>query len=47
MNDIKFKSLKISIFVVSDTRNESSDKSGKVLEEKIKECGHHLTEKFL
>ena len=46
MNDIKFKSLKISIFVVSDTRNEFSDKSGKVLEEKIKECGHHLTEKI-
>ena len=31
----KFISLNISVFVISDTRNERSDKSGKVLEDLI------------
>ena len=30
-----FISLNISIFIISDTRNERSDKSGKILEESI------------
>ncbi len=38
-------SLNISIFVVSDTRNERSDKSGKVLEERITKSGHKIKEK--
>ena len=30
---VEFVSLNISVFVISDTRNERSDKSGKVLRE--------------
>ena len=41
-----FLSLNISIFIISDTRNERSDRSGKVLEKKIKESGHKLAEKL-
>ena len=40
-----FLSLNISIFIISDTRNERSDKSGKILEERIEESGHKLVEK--
>ena len=32
-----FKALNICILVISDTRNKTSDKSGRVLEKKIKE----------
>tara|TARA_B100000029_G_scaffold463938_1_gene497572 strand:+ start:405 stop:905 length:501 start_codon:yes stop_codon:yes gene_type:complete len=38
--------LNISIFIVSDTRNERSDRSGKVLEERIIESGHTVKEKI-
>tara|TARA_B100000963_G_C22603969_1_gene661544 strand:- start:365 stop:874 length:510 start_codon:yes stop_codon:yes gene_type:complete len=38
----EFIKLNICIFIISDTRNESSDKSGKVLEKKIEESGHEL-----
>ena len=41
-----FISLNISIFIISDTRNERSDRSGKILEERIKESGHKLAEKL-
>ena len=41
----KFISLNISIAVVSDSRNASSDKSGKVLEKKILDSGHHVFSK--
>ena len=41
-----FLSLNISIFVISDTRNERSDRSGKVLEERIEKSGHKLAEKL-
>ena len=40
-----FLSLNISIFIISDSRNERSDRSGKVLEKKIEESGHKLAEK--
>ena len=40
-----FVCLNISIVIVSDSRNESSDKSGKVLESRILEAGHKLIEK--
>ena len=40
-----FISLKISVFVISDSRNERSDKSGKILEENIRQSGHELEEK--
>ena len=41
-----FISLNISIFIISDTRNERSDRSGKILEESIKNSGHKLAEKL-
>ena len=41
-----FLSLNISIFIVSDTRNERSDRSGKILGERIEESGHKLVEKL-
>ena len=44
-NKDKFINLNISIFVVSDTRNERSDKSGKILETHIINSGHKVFEK--
>ncbi len=41
-----FKSLNISILIISDTRTVSSDKSGKILEDRIKEAGHILISKL-
>ena len=41
-----FKSLNISVLIISDTRTVSSDKSGKILEDKIKESGHILINKL-
>ena len=41
----KFITLNISVFVISDTRNERSDKSGKVLEDLITKSGHKIFEK--
>ena len=41
-----FLSLNISIFIISDTRNERSDRSGKILEERILKSGHTLVEKL-
>lgn len=41
----KFISLNISVFVISDTRNERPDKSGKVLEDLITKSGHKIFEK--
>ena len=41
-----FLSLNISIFIVSDTRNERSDRSGKILGERIEKSGHKLVEKL-
>ena len=41
-----FKSLNISVLIISDTRTVSSDKSGKILEDRIKESGHILISKL-
>ena len=41
-----FLSLNISIFIISDTRNERADKSGKILEKRIETSGHKLVEKL-
>ncbi len=40
-----FKSLNISVLIISDTKTESSDKSGKILEDRIKKSGHSLLSK--
>ena len=42
-----FVSLNISILIISDTRTVSSDKSGKILEDRIKESGHILIINYL
>lgn len=42
---VELVSLNISVFVISDTRNERSDKSGKVLEDHIIKSGHKVFEK--
>ena len=39
-------SLGIVVIVVSDSRNEQTDKSGKVLEERINKSGHKLVQKI-
>ena len=41
-----FKSLNITVLIISDTRTVSSDKSGKILEDRIKESGHILVSKL-
>ena len=41
-----FKSLNISVLIISDTRTVSSDKSGKILEDRINESGHSLVSKL-
>ncbi len=41
----KFISIGISIATISDTRNNKTDKSGKILEKKILKHGHNLIEK--
>ena len=41
----KIVSLNISVLIISDTRNESSDKSGLILDNKIKESGHKVIDK--
>ena len=40
----EFKKLNIILYVVSDSRNERSDKSGKVLKEKIIKSGHNIVD---
>ena len=38
-------SVRIAVLTVSDTRDEASDKSGKLLVERLKACGHILHDK--
>ncbi|MEZ4286896.1 MAG: molybdenum cofactor biosynthesis protein B [Polyangiales bacterium] len=42
---IPFKPLRIAVLTVSDTRDESSDRSGALLVEKAKAAGHEITVK--
>ncbi len=44
-NSRKFKPVNISLLTVSDTRNETNDKSGLYLANSIDETGHNLIEK--
>ena len=37
--------VRIAVLTVSDTRNQASDKSGKLLVERLKACGHILHDK--
>ena len=43
--DRSFISLQIAVLVVSDTRNESTDTSGKILAERLEQEGHQLAAK--
>jgi molybdopterin adenylyltransferase len=43
--DKKFIPLNIAILVVSDTRTDADDTSGKILAERATEAGHHIIEK--
>lgn len=43
--DRSFISLQIAVLVVSDTRNESTDTSGKTLAERLEQEGHQLAAK--
>ena len=40
--DLKFKKLKICILTISSSRNLSNDKSGNILEDRVKGFGHEL-----
>ena len=42
-----FKPLRIAVLTVSDTRNETTDKSGAVLVERLRTAGHTLAEKAI
>ena len=44
-NERVFKPLQIAVLVVSDTRNETTDVSGKVLVDRLENAGHVLADK--
>jgi len=41
----QFRPLNIAVLTVSDTRNENTDKSGKLLSERLTGAGHNLADK--
>ena len=45
MSDREFKPLNISVLVISDSRTEKTDKSGKLLTRRLEEAGHLLHER--
>ncbi|MEE9396307.1 MAG: molybdenum cofactor biosynthesis protein B [Methylococcales bacterium] len=45
--DRKFIPLNIAVLVVSDTRTDANDTSGKRLSEKLTDAGHQLSEKLI
>ena len=47
MEKSKFLPLRISVLVVSDTRTEKTDVSGKILVERLTKAGHSLAEKCI
>ncbi len=42
-----FKPIRIAVLTVSDSRDESTDKSGRLLVERLEKAGHHLAEKAI
>ena len=42
-----FKPIRIAVLTVSDSRDESTDKSGKLLVERLEKAGHQLAEKAI
>lgn len=47
MSDRELKPLNIAVLVVSDSRTEKTDKSGKLLVRRLEEAGHRLHEKAI
>ena len=47
MSDREFKSLNIAVLVVSDSRTDKTDKSGKLLARRLEDAGHRLHEKSI
>ena len=47
MPDREFKPLNIAVLVISDSRTEKTDKSGKLLVRRLEEAGHSLYEKSI
>ncbi len=45
--EVGFVALDIAVLTVSDTRTEETDKSGKLLVERLSEAGHSLYEKLI
>ena len=45
--DRQFKPLTIAVLVVSDSRTETTDVSGKTLSERLTDSGHFLAEKCI
>lgn len=45
--DRQFRPIRIAILTVSDSRNESTDKSGRLLVERLTAAGHQLAEKAI
>lgn len=43
--NVEFLPLRLAVLTVSDTRDETTDKSGKLLVERLEEMGHTLAEK--
>ena len=43
----QFKPIRIAVLTVSDSRDESTDKSGKLLAERLTKAGHQLAEKAI
>lgn len=46
-NEREFIALNIAVLTVSDSRNEQTDKSGKLLAERLSEAGHRLADKVI
>jgi len=47
MDGRSFKPLNVAVLTVSDTRNDSTDKSGALLVERLRSAGHMLAEKSI
>ena len=47
MSEREFKPLNIAVLVVSDSRTEKTDKSGKLLAARLEDAGHRLREKTI
>lgn len=47
MTEKKFIPLNIAVLVISDSRTEKTDKSGKLLQQRLTEAGHNLYEKSI